>query len=132
MTAETTVPAPAQNESPSQEPTHAEESYCPMPVDIYEDNDGLVMLADFPGVEKGTLEVRLDRGTLTVMGQAHHIAPGQPIYREYELTGFYRQFKLPEEVDAERVEAELKNGVLRLKLPRAARAQPRRIEVRAA
>jgi HSP20 family molecular chaperone IbpA len=52
------------------------------------------------------------------------------VYREYELTGFYRQFQLPEEVDSARIEAELKQGVLTLRLPRQAPAEPRRIQVR--
>jgi HSP20 family protein len=54
----------------------------------------------------------------------------RPVQREYELIGFYRQFQLPEEIDAARISAELKNGVLTVFLPRMERAEPRRIEVR--
>jgi HSP20 family molecular chaperone IbpA len=52
------------------------------------------------------------------------------VYREYELTGFFRQFQLPEDIDQAGIEADLKQGLLTLRLPRAAPAPPRRIEVR--
>ncbi len=129
--AERTVPAPTGQTAPAQEPTRAEEAYVPPPVDIYEDDQGLVVLADLPGVEPRGLDVRVDRGVLTIQGRAAHLAAGDPVYREYQLTGFFRQFQLPEEVDSTRISAELKHGVLMLRLPRAERAQPRRIEVRA-
>ncbi len=129
--AERTVPAPASQTAPPQEPTRSEETYVPPPVDIYEDDQGLVVLADLPGVEPGGLDVRVDRDILTIQGRAAHLASGDPVYREYQLTGFFRQFQLPEEVDVGRISAELTHGVLTLRLPRAERAQPRRIEVRA-
>ena len=140
MAAESTVPAPAGADTPTREPgeprdtrerTRAEEAYVTPPVDIFEDDQGLVVLADLPGVEPGALDVRVDRGILTIQARARHLAPGDSVYREYELAGFFRQFQLPEEVDAARVTAELQNGVLTLRLPRAEQAQPRRIEVRA-
>ncbi len=128
--AEPTVPTPAPTAAPTREPTRAEETFVPPPVDIYEDDQGLVVLVDLPGVEPSGLDVRVDRGSLTIQGRAGHLASGDPVYREYQLTGFFRQFQLPEEVDTGRIAAELRNGVLTLRLPRAERAQPRRIEVR--
>jgi HSP20 family molecular chaperone IbpA len=129
--AERTVPTPTADAASAQEPTRSEEVYVAPPVDIYEDDQGLVVLVDVPGVEPGALDVRVDRGVLTIQGRASHAAPGDAVYREYELTGFFRQFQLPEEVDQTRIEAELKNGVLTLRLPRAPQTQPRRIAVRA-
>ncbi len=128
--AEPTVPTPAPTAAPTREPTRAEETFVPPPVDIYEDDQGLVVLVDLPGVEPSGLDVRVDRGILTIQGRAGHLASGDPVYREYQLTGFFRQFQLPEEVDTGRIAAELRNGVLTLRLPRAERAQPRRLEVR--
>ncbi len=128
--AEPTVPTPAPTAAPTREPTRAEETFVPPPVDIYEDDQGLVVLVDLPGVEPSGLDVRVDRGILTIQGRAGHLASGDPVYREYQLTGFFRQFQLPEEVDTGRIAAELRNGVLTLRLPRAERAQPRRIEDR--
>jgi len=136
MATETTVPAPAQSQEAQEstrEETRADEVYVLPPVDIYEDEQGsLIVLADLPGVEPSALDIRVERGILTLQGRAKHMAPGEPIYREFELTGFFRQFRLPENIDDEAVEAELKHGVLRLYLRRAESAQPRRIEVRAA
>ena len=129
--AERTVPAPASSNAATREPTRAEERYVAPPVDIYEDDQAAVVVADLPVVEPGTLDGRVDRGLLTLQGRATHLASADPVYREYELTGFFRQFQLPEEVDPARIAAELTHGVLTLRLPRAERAQPRRIEVRA-
>jgi HSP20 family protein len=129
--AESTVPAPASSDLAGREPTRAEEAYVAPPVDIYEDDQGLVVVADLPGSDPGTLDVRVDRGILTIQARAAHLASGDPVYREFELTGFFRQFQLPEEIDPARIAAELEQGVLTLRLPRVERAQPRRIEVRA-
>jgi HSP20 family molecular chaperone IbpA len=131
MTAETTVPARTDGSDSRTETTHAEDTYVIPPVDIFEDDQGLVLLADLPGVETESLEIRVDRGTLTIQARAQHLMREEPIYREYRLTGFYRQFTMPEDFDSDRAEAVMKNGVLTLRLPRAERAQPRRIEVRA-
>jgi HSP20 family molecular chaperone IbpA len=126
--AETTVPSP--ETQPGQEPTRDVERYVAPPVDIYEDEQGLVVLADLPGVDPAGLDVRVDRGILTIQARAGHQAQGHPIHREYELRGFYRQFQLSEEIDSQRIAAELKHGVLTLRLPRIERAQPQRIQVK--
>jgi HSP20 family molecular chaperone IbpA len=131
MAAETTVPAPIQSDGAGREQTREEQRYVPPPVDIFEDEQGLVMLADLPGVEPGDLEVRLDRDHLTIQARANHLASGQPVYREFALTGFFREFEIMEDIDPDRISAELKNGVMTLRMPRAEHAQPRRIEVRA-
>ena len=130
--AERTVPTPARQTDEPREPTRSEERFVAPPVDIYEDDQGLVVVADLPGADPSSLDVRVERGVLTLQARAGtgQTAQGQPVYREYELVGFYRQFQLPEEVDAGRIEAELKQGVLTLRLPRQAPAEPRRIQVR--
>jgi HSP20 family protein len=136
--AERTVPTPPARQTEEQrEPTRSEERFVAPPVDIYEDDQGLVVVADLPGADPGALDVRVEHGILTIQARATtgqtaegQAAQGGPVYREYELTGFYRQFQLPEEIDSARIEAELKQGVLTLRLPRAAPAQPRRIQVR--
>jgi HSP20 family molecular chaperone IbpA len=101
-------------------------------VDIFEDDGGLVVVADLPGVEPGGLDVRVEQGVLTIQGRPQALTAGTPLHREFELTGFFRQFQLPEEIDTERIEAQLTQGVLTLRLPRAAPAAPRRITVRGA
>jgi len=129
---EPVVPGPTGDASPAHEPTRAEDVFLPSAVDIYEDDQGLVVLADLPGVDSSALDVRVDTGVLTIQSRAKHLATGTPVYREFELTGFFRQFQLPEEIDQARIQADLTQGVLKLRLPRAAPTQPRRIEVRTA
>jgi HSP20 family molecular chaperone IbpA len=146
--AEKTVPTPrTRNRQESQaaaashdrEPTRAEEVFVAPPVDIYEDADTLVVLADLPGVAPEALDLRVEQRLLTITVEQRlltitaHVQPapsGTPLHCEYELSGFFRQFQLPPEVDTARIEAVLKQGVLKLKLPRSADQQPRRIEVR--
>ena len=116
----------------AREATRSQEVFAPPPVDIYEDEQGLVVVADLPGVEPGALDVRVEQGVLTIQGRTQALATGTPLHREYELPGFFRQFQLPEEIETGRIEAALTQGVLTLRLPRAAPAPPRRIAVRPA
>ncbi len=128
--AEKTVPSVHGETSPARrEDTRAQERYIIPPVDIFETKDGLTVVADLPGVEQKALDVRVADGILTLQGKTAHIAPGTPIEREFELLHFYRQFELPEEVDSDRIAAELKHGVLTLNLPKKEKAKPRKIEV---
>jgi HSP20 family molecular chaperone IbpA len=130
--AEPAVQGPPGAAPAAREATRSQEVFAPPPVDIYEDDRGLVVVADLPGVEPGTLDVRVDQGVLTILGRTQSLAAGTPLHREYELTGFFRQFQLPEEIETGRIEAALTQGVLTLRLPRAAPAPPRRIDVRPA
>ena len=87
-------------------------------------------MADLPGVAKEGVDVRVENNLLTIRCKASHVARGDPVYREYGLVNFFRQFELNEKVDQPKISAELKNGVLTLKLPRAEETKPRRIDVR--
>ncbi len=130
--AEKTVPTMQTNGGAAtrREETRAEERYITPPVDIFETKEGLVVVADLPGVEPSALDVRVADGVLTLQARTRHVAPGTPIQREYELLNFFRQFELPEQVDADRISAELKHGVLALQLPKKEKAKPKQIEVR--
>ena len=132
--AEKTVATRAQDKTPSssREDTRSQERYITPPVDIYETIDGLVVQADLPGVAKEGLDVRVENNLLTIRGKAVHVASGEPVYREYGLVNFFRQFELNDRVDQSKISAELKHGVLTLSLPKAEEAKPRKIEVRAA
>jgi len=114
------------------ESTRHHERYVAPPVDIYETPDGLVVLADLPGVAKEALEVRVDHNVLTIRGQARHGIPGEVTYREYDLLNFFRQFVLSDKVDQSHITADLRSGVLTVHVPKAAEAKPRQIEVRVA
>jgi HSP20 family protein len=115
---------------PQREETRSDERYVTPPVDIYETPEGLVVKADLPGVTKEGLDVRVENNLLSIRGKAAHIAAGDPVYREYGLFNFFRQFELNEKVDQQKISAELKHGVLTLTLPKAEEATPRRIDVR--
>jgi HSP20 family protein len=129
--AEKTVSASSGGNIPaSREETRSQERYVTPPVDIYETADGLVVKADLPGVAREGLDVRVENNSLTIRGKAAHAAPGDPIYREYGLLNFFRQFELNDRVDQLKISADLKHGVLTLNLPKAEEAKPRKIEVR--
>jgi HSP20 family protein len=113
----------------SKERTRMQERYMQPPVDIYETEEGLVLLADLPGVAPDGLKLRLEDNILTIQATAKHLVEAEPIYREFELYNFFRQFELSDEVDQEKITASLSHGVLRLYLPRAEKAKPREIPV---
>jgi len=103
-------------------------------VDIFEDAGGITLLADMPGVSRDRLEVHLDGDNLSIEGRVELDAPAQmrPLWAEVSVPRFRRTFTLSRELDAARIEANLKDGVLTLRVPKQAHAQPRRIDVRAA
>ena len=99
-------------------------------VDIWETDDGLILVADLPGVTPEDLTVDLSGGTLTVSGRVSPSPSGRKaLLTEYEVGHFYRQFSLSEGLDQSGITAALKDGVLKLTLPRLAPAQPRKIEI---
>lgn len=99
------------------------------PVDIYELPEGLVVIADIPGVTPDRCDVRVDNHILTIRGQAAPGLPGEPTSREYELVHYFRQFELGAQVDESTIAADLKHGVLTLTLSKVVEAQPRKIAV---
>src|SRR4029434_2608699 len=114
--AESTVAAPEVQKSTTTESTRHHERYVAPPVDIYETPEGLVVLADLPGVAHEGLEGRVDNHILTIRGHAHPAVPSAAISCEYELVNFFRQFELSDTVDQSRITADLKCGVLTLQL----------------
>ncbi|MCX7015572.1 MAG: Hsp20/alpha crystallin family protein [Candidatus Sumerlaeota bacterium] len=130
--AEKTVPSTVDTKAPARrdEGTRGEERFLAPPVDIYETKDGLTVVADLPGVEKDGVDVRVDDGVLTIEGRTARQADGNLIHSEFTLSDFYRQFELGEEVDQERIAAQMKHGVLTIHLPKSEKAKPRQIAVR--
>lgn len=129
--AERTVATNGQNPSlPNREGTRSQERSVTPPVDIYETSQGLVVKADLPGVEKENLDLQVENNLLTIRAKPTQVTAGEPVYREYELVNFFRQFELNDKVDRSKISAELKHGVLTLQLPKAEEAKPRKIEVR--
>jgi HSP20 family molecular chaperone IbpA len=129
-TAQTQAVTP--QETQAVEATRPREQYMTPPVDIYETLESLVVIADLPGIDPAHLEVRADNNILTLRGQTQYQMLGDVRYREYTLVSFLRQFELGERIDQDGIRADLKQGVLTLTLPKAAKAQPRAITVNAA
>lgn len=133
--AEKTVAAPEREDALTQqtrETTREPERYVAPPVDIFENEDGLTLCADLPGVSRESLEIEVKNDVLTIQGRPARLSSGAPVYREFEVPGYFRQFQLSDAVDSNRIRAELKNGVLTLHLPKAEEAKPRKIEVQVA
>lgn len=101
------------------------------PIDIFETEEGLVLLADLPGVTAETLELQVQDNRLTLFGRVQHPEPedARLIHQEYRVGPFLRSFILSDDVDHERITARLSHGVLEVMLPRAKRSEPRRIHV---
>lgn len=101
------------------------------PVDVYEDEQGITLLADLPGVSRDKLGVRIDGDTLLIEGTADVSGPAnlELVYGEAQVPAYRRQFTLSRELDTTRIEAQLRDGVLRLTIPKAEEARPRRIQV---
>ena len=100
--------------------------------DIYETDQGLVLLIDLPGVVPDAIDVTLEQHVLTIRAHIEdRPPPGYSLaYQEYEPGDFERSFTLSERIDAERIEAQMSDGVLRLLLPRPQAAEAQRIQVR--
>lgn len=103
-------------------------------VDIFETEKELTLLADMPGVKPDDLTIDLRENTLTLVGEVAAVenAGEETLLVEYETGKYYRQFALSEVIDQGRIDAQLKDGVLRLSLPKMEKAQPRKITVKAA
>lgn len=101
------------------------------PVDVFEDAGGITLLADMPGVPREQLELKVEGDTLLIEGNV--LPPTreglEPIHAEIRMPHYRRSFTLSRELDSAQIQASLKNGVLELRIPKQAHAQPRRIEV---
>lgn len=99
-------------------------------VNIYETNDGYVLEAEMPGVTKEGLEITLEDNTLTFVGKrSEEVVNGQALYRESRGVNYRRVFELDPAIDTDKISAEMRQGVLTLKLPKAERAKPRKIQI---
>jgi len=97
--------------------------------DIYETADALHVIADMPGVPQQNLDVRVEDRLLTISGKPAHVTGEDLLLQEYELMPYFRQFRLGDDVDQDKIEAKLQHGVLTLRLPKAEQAKPRKIKV---
>src|SRR2546430_17260705 len=103
------------------------------PVDIVEDETGIMLVADLPGVSKDKLTVRVDGQTLVIEGEIALATPDgmEAMYAEVQAARYRRNFTLSRELDTAKIDAALKDGVLKLRMSKTEQAQPRQIEVKA-
>src|SRR5262245_41861417 len=100
------------------------------PVDIFENADELLVLADVPGAAQDTITIDLNKGQLTLTARRVEPQGGTAASRAWGAFDYYRTFLVPPGIDAEKIPAELSNGVLSVRLPKSAALKPRRIEVK--
>jgi HSP20 family molecular chaperone IbpA len=101
-------------------------------VDIYENDNEILLHADMPGVVKNDISVNIDNGTLSLSGIRKIETKGYSNWEEFTDVEYARSFSVPQTIDVEKVEAELKDGVLKLHLPKSEAAKPKQIEINAA
>jgi HSP20 family protein len=101
--------------------------------DVYETDEAITVLADMPGVDESSVDITLENNVLTING---YVEPVQPegyrlAYAEYEVGDYQRAFTLSDQISREGIEAVVKDGVLRLYLPKVLEAQKRKIAIKA-
>lgn len=99
-------------------------------VDIYENRQEFLLVADLPGVKSDDLQIQVENAELTLEATRQVPAAGNEILSEQGYADYRRAFVLPQGIDREKIDAELKEGVLRLHLPKAEALRPRQIQVR--
>ncbi|CAN5181018.1 Hsp20/alpha crystallin family protein [soil metagenome] len=102
------------------------------PVNVIEDEGGITVSADLPGVTRENLTIRVEGGALTIeaplaLGESQVL---DPVYSEVRSAHYKRSFTLSRELDSSKIDAAIKDGVLTLKVPKLEQAKPRRIEVK--
>lgn len=101
-------------------------------VDIVENESAVLLYADLPGVRPADVDLRFDQGELTLKGKVQpREANGRMLFGEYEIGDFQRVFQIPETIDAGKIDAEFKNGVLIVKLPKQEAAKPKQVQIKA-
>lgn len=101
--------------------------------DVYETDDEIVVVADMPGVDANSVDITLEENVLTING---YVEPEPPedlslAYAEYRVGDYLRAFTLSDQIDRDGIEATVKDGVLRLRLPKAEAAKMRKIPITA-
>jgi HSP20 family protein len=112
------------------EPTKTGLTFIPA-VDIFETEEALTMMAEMPGVDQQGLHIDLKDNQISILGEVAEfpVTQERTLLKEFETGRFFRQFNLSEVIDQSKISAHLKNGVLKVVLPKIEKAKPRRIEV---
>jgi HSP20 family molecular chaperone IbpA len=123
-----------EGQAQARQPRDREQPTMTPRVDVLEDGAGITLLADLPGVSREALEIHVEGDSLTIEGQVSAATPQamEATYAEVRVPRYRRMFTLSRELDGGRIEAQLKDGVLRLRIPKQEHAQPRRVQVKVA
>jgi HSP20 family protein len=115
---------------PAEERTEAGRFFSPY-TDIHETADAVVVTMEMPGVDKGAVDIRLDKGVLTIKGTVDAVKYEalKPMYSEYNVGNFLRTFTVSTKIDSGAISASMNDGVLTVNLPKAAEAVVKRIKV---
>jgi HSP20 family molecular chaperone IbpA len=116
------------NRSP--EPVQQRQETVAPPVDVYENTDELLLVADLPGANSDGIDIQLENGQLTIHAKRGDQATGTPLATEYRGRDYFRSFSAPQGIDASKIGAQFTAGVLHLHLPKSESLKPRRIEVK--
>jgi HSP20 family protein len=118
--------------SPYEERTRQRPLFVPR-ADIYETEDDIVVVADVPGTDENNVEITLEKNILTINAYPSNDPPKDftVVYSEYGLGDYQRRFAISNEIDRDKIEAQVKDGVLRLRLPKAGPSKTRKITVKA-
>lgn len=103
-------------------------------VNIFEDREGISLLADMPGVSRDRLNIQVDSDALIIEGKAEIPMPEgmEAVYADIRSTVYRRSFSMSSELDVDQIDASLSNGLLTVRIPKREKYQPRKIEVRTA
>ena len=104
-------------------------TYYQPSTDVRETETHIVIQFDMPGVSSDNVDLTVEKGTLTVTGKADPEEQGTAIYRETHIGDYQRTFTLSEDVDTEKITAEMKAGVLTVQVAKAEKAKPKRVEI---
>lgn len=124
-----------EGQAPARQEQRRQETPTMIPrVDVLEDETGITLLADLPGVSRESLELHVEGDSLTIEGAVTAATPEamEATYAEVRVPRFRRSFTLSRELDGARIEAQLRDGVLRLRIPKQEHAQPRRVTIKVA
>jgi HSP20 family protein len=113
-----------------QESTIPTRAFVPI-ADIFETEQALSVILEMPGVEKDNVDISVENDTLTIQGRIDYSKYEglQPVYTEYNVGHYVRTFQISSKIEQGRISAELKDGVMKLVLPKAEKAKPRKIKV---
>jgi HSP20 family protein len=126
-------PTPAQDRNGHVPAKQYQRRSAAPPVDVFENADELLIVADVPGVANDGIDLRVENDTLTLVARRSELAPDQSpaLVREFEESDFEATYRIPAGIDTGSIVAETKNGTLVVRLPKAAAAKARKIVVRA-